>query len=147
MPVAPSPSGIDTMRQRMARASRTPPPPRKAQEAEAGRKPGQAGEPAGGEPAVAPVQAAVRAPAHRVRGPRVAADAPAANLAIRVRRPLDERLGELIHALRQGGVRTSKVELIEMLLWELPPAPSGELRQRLGAFRAAAPRGSGAPLD
>ena len=40
------------------------------------------------------------------------------NLAIRVRKPLDDHLADVIHDLRRAGVRTSKVEMIEMLLWE-----------------------------
>ena len=76
---------------------------------------------------------------------RLAADLPPVNLAIRVRRPLDERLVELIHQLRREGVRTSKVELIEMLLWELP-AEGPALTERLARFRRFAARGPGAPL-
>ena len=52
---------------------------------------------------------------------RLAPTLPWANLAIRVRRPLDERLADLIDDLRRTGTRTSKVEIIEMLLWELEP--------------------------
>lgn len=62
-----------------------------------------------------------------------------------MRRPLDERLVELIHQLRREGVRTSKVELIEMLLWELP-ADGPALTERLARFRRFAARGPGAPL-
>ena len=49
---------------------------------------------------------------------RLAPDLPPVNLAIRVRKPLDDGLADQIHLLRREGVRTSKVELIEMLLWE-----------------------------
>jgi hypothetical protein len=69
------------------------------------------------------------------------------NLAIRVRRPLDDRLADTIHGLRGQGVRTSKVELIEMLLWELPEDRLTEVRERLRQFRDWAPRGTSAPLD
>jgi hypothetical protein len=69
------------------------------------------------------------------------------NLAIRVRKPLDDHLADLIHDLRREGVRSSKVELIEMLLWEQTSENARAVRERLGAFRAAAPRGAGAPLD
>lgn len=65
---------------------------------------------------------------------------PDANLAVRVRRSLDDRLAELIHVFRQEGVRISKVELIELFLWELPSTPTAELRERLAGFRRAAPR-------
>ena len=78
---------------------------------------------------------------------RLEADLPPVNLAIRVRRPLDDRLAEVIHGLRQEGVRTSKVELIEMLLWEMPDDQVPALRERLRQFRDWAPRGTGAPLD
>jgi hypothetical protein len=77
----------------------------------------------------------------------MAPDLPAVNLAIRVRRPLDDRLADLIHALRQAGVRTSKVEMVELLLWELPDRPTEDLRARLAAFRGAAPRGSGSAAE
>jgi len=67
-------------------------------------------------------------------------DEPLANLAVRVRRSLDARLADLIHSLRQDGVRTTKVELVELMLWELPAEPSPELRSRLADFRVHAPR-------
>src|SRR5262245_25396061 len=141
------------MRRRMERASRRPPPPRRA----AG-EPAAVGEGAGAEPArraeaippaAAPAQAPRRPARARAAGPapaRLAPDLPPANLAIRVRRPLDDRLAELIHALRREGVRTSKVELIEMLLWELPEDDVAGAGERLRRFRAFAPRGPGAPL-
>jgi hypothetical protein len=72
--------------------------------------------------------------------PKTAPDEPSANLAIRVRRSLDDHLNELIFALRREGIRSSKVELIEMLLWELPSRPGDDLTGRLSAFRHAAPR-------
>ena len=77
---------------------------------------------------------------------RLGPDLPPVNLAIRVRKPLDDRLADLIHDLRHDGVRTSKVELIEMLLWELPDGQRAQVRERLRRFRDWAPRGSGAPL-
>lgn len=77
---------------------------------------------------------------------RLGADLPPVNLAIRVRKPLDDRLAEVIHQLRGDGVRTSKVELIEMLLWEMPGDEPSVIRERLRRFRDWAPRGTGAPL-
>jgi hypothetical protein len=65
---------------------------------------------------------------------------PLANLAVRVRRPLDKRLGSLVYRLGENEVRTSKAELVEMLLWELPPEPTDDFRRRLATFRRAAPR-------
>ncbi len=72
--------------------------------------------------------------------PKVGADEALANLAVRVRRSLDDRLGDLVHSLKGEGIRSSKVEIVEMLLWELPAEPTPEFRSRLGAFRRAAPR-------
>ncbi len=155
--MADQPSGIDEMRRRMERASRRPPPPRRT----ASAAPVEAAAPVPA-PEPSPARARSRAPSRGARSggaasgvgeggggrepERLAADLPPVNLAIRVRRPLDERLVELIHQLRRAGVRTSKVELIEMLLWELPEeAPA--LTERLGRFRRFAPRGAGAPLS
>ena len=150
-------SGIDLMRRRMERASRRPPPPRRARDGadEAGDG-GEVTVRAGAEEqapvatAPAPARRATprpRAPARPPAPARLAPDLPPVNLAIRVRKPLDDRLAELIHALRRDGVRTSKVELIEMLLWELPEDDPAGARERLRRFRAFAPRGAGAPLD
>ena len=150
-------SGIDVMRRRMERASRQAPPPRRAREADDAPPPSGEGvgeTPGSPTPAVtAPAPVSTPAPAaprtRRRAQPepvRLAADLPPANLAIRVRRPLDERLAEVIHALRRDGVRTSKVEMIEMLLWELPEEDHAAVRERLRRFREWAPRGAGAPL-
>jgi hypothetical protein len=159
--VADQPSGIDLMRRRMERASRRPPPPQRARaETEAGAPgptepaPAPAGEGEGETTRAAPARP--RRPRRAVAAPvapvapaplRLAPDLPPVNLAIRVRKPLDDRLAEQIHELRRAGVRTSKVELVEMLLWELPEGRPDALRERLRAFRACAPRGAGAPLD
>ena len=149
-------SGIDLMRRRMERASRRPPPPRRvAEDAAAGAtgagEGAEATAPAPQQPAATSVARAPRGPARaRPSAPapaRLAPDLPPANLAIRVRKPLDDRLADLIHALRREGVRTSKVELIEMLLWELPDDDPAGARERLRRFRAFAPRGPGAPLE
>jgi hypothetical protein len=72
--------------------------------------------------------------------PATSPDEPYANLAVRVRRSLDERLDDLAIDLRRDGVRTSKAELIELLLWELPPDPDHSFRARLARFREHAPR-------
>jgi hypothetical protein len=63
-----------------------------------------------------------------------------ANLAVRVRRPLDDRLNDLLHELRRSGTRSSKAEIIEMLVWELPPDLTDDLKRRLSWFRSAAGR-------
>ena len=141
------------MRRRIERASRQPPPPRRAAEAvpaptdapaTAGAEPVAAAG-GGGEapPSAAPRRARSRPPSRM----RLSADLPPVNLAIRVRKPLDDRLADVIHQLRGDGVRTSKVELIEMLLWEMPDDQPAALRERLRQFRDWAPRGTSAPLE
>ncbi len=62
------------------------------------------------------------------------------NLAVRVRHSIDAWLAELIHELRRDGVRSSKAEIVEMLLWELPPTANQDVRARLATFRRRAPR-------
>lgn len=150
--------GIDLMRRRIERASRQAPPSRRpavssddttpALPASAVPPPAPTPVPAEESAPVGPVSPA-RAPARRGRGAapvRLGADLPPVNLAIRVRKPLDDRLAEVIHQLRGDGVRTSKVELIEMLLWEMPGDEPSVIRERLRRFRDWAPRGTGAPL-
>ena len=61
-------------------------------------------------------------------------------LGVRVRAAFDERLDELLYQFRRQGVRTSKAELVELLLSELPPEPDNDLRARLASFRRHAPR-------
>ncbi|MGH2365705.1 MAG: hypothetical protein ACRDHX_13770 [Chloroflexota bacterium] len=53
---------------------------------------------------------------------------------------MDERLADLVHEFRKEGVRSSKAELVEVLLWDLPAKPTRDLRARLSAFRQRAPR-------
>ena len=165
--MAESDSGIDLMRRRIERASRRPPPaPRSrpahgasAQGPPAAPAEGDAAAPArptpppssgageGGERTVASAPRKRPAPAPRPGRPRLAPDLAPVNLAIRVLKPLDDHLADLIHDLRRDGVRTSKVELIEMLLWEQTSEDARAVRERLGAFRVAAPRGASAPLS
>ena len=149
-------AGIDLMRRRIERASRQPPPPRKAAEtpaqadavAAAPSTPTSAPTPPAEPESVAAARPARRSSTRRrPERMRVGPDAAPVNLAIRVRRPLDDRLVDIIHGLRGQGVRTSKVELIEMLLWELPDDQLAEVRERLRQFRDWAPRGTGAPLE
>jgi len=46
----------------------------------------------------------------------------------------------LVYKFGEEEVKTSKAELIEMLLWELPAELTDEFRRRLAAFRRAAPK-------
>lgn len=61
-------------------------------------------------------------------------------LGVRVRAGFDQRLDDLVYQFRRDGVRTSKAELVELLLFELPETPDNDLRARLAAFRRHAPR-------
>jgi hypothetical protein len=149
-------AGIDLMRRRIERASRQPPPSRHAAETLEAKTPPATPATKEAPPAAAevgertPPAARTRPPRTRASQParlRVGADVAPVNLAIRVRRPLDDRLADVIHGLRGQGVRTSKVELIEMLLWELPEDQLAEVRERLRQFRDWAPRGTSAPLE
>ena len=65
---------------------------------------------------------------------------PTANLTLRIRQSLDLRLAELTHGLRREGVRSSKKELIEMCLFELPTEPTEHLRARLRSYRENVPK-------
>jgi hypothetical protein len=62
------------------------------------------------------------------------------NFPVRVRRSLDERVTDLVYALRKQGVRTTKQEIAEMLLWELPERPDDAFVQRLDEFQCNAGR-------
>jgi len=59
---------------------------------------------------------------------------------VRVRRTLDDLVAWRLAELRRRGTRTSKVELTEMLLWELADAAPEDIVARLGRFRSHAPR-------
>ena len=146
----PEQTGIELMRRRMERARRQPPPPRHARRAEGEGEPATAVAPEAERAADAPAPSAARAPRpprRPARAPlRLGPDVAPVNLAIRVRKPLDDRLADLVDDLRRQGVRTSKVEVIEMLLWELPEGERAAVRERLRRFRDWAPRGAGAPL-
>jgi hypothetical protein len=71
---------------------------------------------------------------------RLDPDEPSANYAVRVRRTLDELVAWRLAELRRNGVRCSKVELTEMLLWEIADVDVAELSARLRAFRQHASR-------
>ena len=155
-------SGIDAMRARIERGRRLPPRPRRPGSSEAttptSTDAGTEAAPAAPESATPPPTP--EAPSGTARGEgttprrrtprsqeRLSPSLPEANLAIRVRRPLDDRLADAIHDLRREGVRTSKVELIEMLLWELDASDLEGLRKRIARFRRVAPRTAAADLE
>jgi hypothetical protein len=72
--------------------------------------------------------------------PAATSTEPTANLTLRIRQSLDLRLVELLYSLRREGVRSTKKELIEMCLSELPLEPSEHLRARLRAYRDLVPK-------
>lgn len=65
---------------------------------------------------------------------------PMANLAIRVRKSLDDRLADVVHDLRRQGIRSSKAEVVELLVSALPDHSDLAFANRLKQFRAQAPR-------
>ncbi len=78
--------------------------------------------------------------AERPYDPDIAGEELTSNLAVRVRRSLDRRLDTLLHELKMSGTKSSKVEIVELLLWELPMTVDEDLRRRLREFRAATRR-------
>ena len=67
---------------------------------------------------------------------------PTVTIAVRARGSLDERLTDIVYQLRRQGLRTSKTELVEMLIWAYVPAkPSEDFVNALNIFRVEAPRG------
>jgi hypothetical protein len=71
---------------------------------------------------------------------RLDPDEPSANYAVRVRRTLDDLVAWRLAELRRNGVRCSKVEITEMLLWEIADIDVAELAARLKVFRQHASR-------
>jgi hypothetical protein len=65
---------------------------------------------------------------------------PMSNLAIRVRKSLDDRLADVVHDLRRQGIRSSKAEVVELLISALPEHSDLAFSNRLKQFRAQAPR-------
>jgi hypothetical protein len=154
VPDRPAGDGLEQLTQRMERGRRTPPVPRRPVSPEERTSPrtelpASDGPPPPNppEPAVPDVTApslymsvAPAAPGPAPAPPVLLPDEPQANLAVRVRRSLDQRLDDVAYELRRAGVRSSKAELIELLLWELPPTLTPELSARLARFRAVAGR-------
>jgi len=84
-----------------------------------------------------PVPALARRPPSALTVP---AEDPTTNYAVRVRRTLDELLSQRLGELRARGTRSSKVEVTELLLWELARSTPAQLDERLAEFRRHAPR-------
>lgn len=64
-----------------------------------------------------------------------------ANMTLRVRRSLDMRVADLVDdARRQYGFKSSKAELMEMLMSDLPTKLTSDLLARWRSFREVAPR-------
>ena len=152
-------NGLDELRERVVVRNRTVRPPRHPVVREA--EPVQSnGEVAPGSPDVAVDRVpdpppAPALPLARRRGstpkeeapakevPTTAlelADQPTINLAGRVRSSLGLRLDQIVLDLRVQGIRASKAEMLEMLLFELPEQATPDLRDRLERFREATHR-------
>lgn len=74
-------------------------------------------------------------------GPPMADEREYANMTLRVRRSLDMRVADLVDdARRQYGFKSSKAELMEMLMSDLPTKLTSDLLARWRSFREVAPR-------
>jgi hypothetical protein len=153
-------NGLDEISRRFERRPRPPLPPRPhraadppgPQNSESGSTALGSGPPVAVKPTInlqavtdgIPARSAatsVPPPAARLQPdtrPRLSPLDPTVNLGLRISRPLDDRLADLLHELRPHEMRSSKVELIQMLLWELPSSAGPAFRDRLERFRAAA---------
>lgn len=143
--------GLSLLRGRMQRSSRVVRPPRNpvdrpspdsAVTAVSGlESQQQTSVPAVTRPVPEGDPAGARAPqAERQSDLDIAGEELTSNLAVRVRRSLDRRLDTLLHELKMSGMKSSKVEVVELLLWELPASADDRLRRRLREFRAATRR-------
>jgi hypothetical protein len=79
-------------------------------------------------------------PARRATPVPVPAGAPKTSFTLMVRKPLNDRLEELLYRLRRVEAPSTKVEIVEMLLAELPVEATPELLARLERFRVVAGR-------
>ncbi|MCU0309054.1 MAG: hypothetical protein MUE51_15070 [Thermoleophilia bacterium] len=96
-----------------------------------------------GPPVAAPEPAPRAASERPAAGPALPADAAQINLGLRVRQPVDDRFSRVVARLRENhGLRATKTEVLEMLLWDLPTDAGGlgDLAARVRAFRAEHPR-------
>ena len=136
----PGGQGLTSLRGRIERHPREIPPPPATT---TGEEPALAAAPASPPP---PQRRSSRRPRPVLTSPaRPAAHGPEpqVQLALRVRAELDERLADVVHHLRRLIGRTTKVELIELLISELPdqdPRALEDLARRIEAFRLARPR-------
>ncbi len=146
-------TGIAQLKERIERRSRTVPPPRRPRESQitpptkssepgsASKAPAQPSE----SPAV-PEAASVTAVESKPQQPtnngseRSAVPDPQVQLGVRIRQSLDEKLTDIVYALRKQGVRSSKAELVELLLDQMPDEPDEDLVDRIERSRSKALR-------
>ena len=157
-------NGLDDISRRFERRVRPPLPPQPRREShrvvdrlgpqsiEGASTAPDRGQPAAAEPSIdlPPAPSGMQAPPKPIplpplvprlepdRRPRLSPLDPTVNLGLRIARPLDDRLADLLHELRSHETRSSKVEVLQMLLWELPSSAGPAFRDRLERFRAAA---------
>jgi hypothetical protein len=156
----PVPNGLDEISRRFERRPRSPLPTRPrhpvdrpdSQSSESVTTTPDRSQPAVAEPSIdlPAAQRGMQAPSKPLplpplvarlepdRRPRLSPLDPTVNLGLRIPRPLDDRLADLLHELRSHETRSSKVEVLQMLLWELPSSVGPAFRDRLERFRAAA---------
>lgn len=147
--------GLSQLRERVKRQPRTVPEPRFARSEASPEfvavvsEPVESEPPPTPEPVVAPkprAKSAPRAKAAPKPKPVSTGGFPMANeakdsMTLQVRRTFSRRVDDLIHEFkRDRNIKTSKVELVEMLLSSLPEGVSDTLVEQLEAFRQNAPR-------
>ncbi|MFN2591652.1 MAG: hypothetical protein ABR532_02320 [Candidatus Dormibacteria bacterium] len=137
-------NGMDALRDRMQRKPRTAVVPRHEaiEVPTSDHQPSALTEPELEQPLAPPKSRSRPAPKPIApTGGLPLADEPFSNMTLRVRTSLDMRASDLVHEMKyRHNVRTSKAELVEMLLSDLPTKPSDALIARVRAFQREAPR-------
>lgn len=149
-------NGLISLKRQMERRSRTIPPARAPKAAVVTEDPPAAAvvessvaeastvepQPVVVKPPTARKTAQKRAPEPEMTGgPPMADEREYANMTLRVRRSLDMRVADLVDdARRQYGFKSSKAELMEMLMSDLPTKLTSDLLARWRSFREVAPR-------
>lgn len=149
-------NGLTSLKGRMERRSRTIPPARAPKAAVVTEDPPEVAivdsavveapivepKPVVIKPPTARKAAQKRVPETEITGgPPMVDEREYANMTLRVRRSLDMRVADLVDdARRQYGFKSSKAELMEMLMSDLPTKLTSDLLARWRSFREVAPR-------
>jgi hypothetical protein len=141
--------GLAALTDRVERAKRSVPPPRRpraASDPAAEQAPGTGADQARAlnpVPDDHPTQPGLAAGDGQQRAPsraqdalvKALAEAPTVMLGARIRVPLDDLLNDLVHEARHHQVRTSKVELVELALLSLAGVDPAAVAERVREFR------------